>query len=72
VGITLFIHIPPPGVGINTPLPMGYLRYPPSPPVRMSRIGGTIPSVNQKKFSGKMTPFLKLIPIFVKKNLGKL
>jgi hypothetical protein len=38
----------------------------------MTEIGGTIPSVNQKKFLGKMDPLSEIISIFVKKIFGKI
>jgi len=34
----------------------------------MTGKGGTIPSVNQKKFLGKMDPLLNLRGVYIKKN----
>ena len=51
-------------------------KYPPGPvsPLiydKMTEIGGTIPSVNQKKFLGKIDPHSKSGDIYRKKNFGK-
>jgi hypothetical protein len=53
-----------PPYGDNYPLP------PVSPLIydKMTEIGGTIPYVKQKKFLGKMTPLLEIIPLLNKKN----
>jgi len=57
--------------------PPGGDKYPP-PPVspliydKMTEIGGTIPSVNQKKFFGKMDPLLEISMYICKKNFWEI
>jgi hypothetical protein len=64
VGIKKVIHIPPLWHG-GIPLPT---TVSPLSPCQNVTKGGTIPSVNQKKFLGKMDPLLNLRGVYIKKN----